>query len=355
MGCGASKSPALLCTCSTGVLVRDHVTDKGAKTGAGAAKLLKMDGNLLYVLGNKGLAVFDTEHPNKMDAAAAKITQIDTGCVDLESEADMLVNGSIMYIVGGKGLGICDISNAREPKMVGDVMTTGVLSFSDAATLLRYDNYMYIAGGKGLAVYDISNPQSPLKLGDGQDTGVIAMCAQSCMLLGTPPSEEKPPPLYVCGGKGLQVYSLEDPKVPAKVGEKIDTGALCHDGGASMAIKGDRLFVCGGKGLANLDLSNPMEPKIVACISTGCCSWQGGASIILKDDTLFVCGGNGLGTFSILNHTVAPAMKSISTGVCSNSGAVSTLLDIEKDIFYVVGGKGLTVYQASLLAAPVKA
>lgn len=348
MGCKGSKHPAMLAACETGVMKRDHASDKG-KSGAGGAALAKMDGNLLYVLGNKGLAIFDVAHPEKIDAAASKIAQVDTGCIDIESQCAMAFNGTHMYIAGGKGLAVFDVSDARNPQKVSDVIETGVLKFGDGAAMVINGNRLYVAGGKGLVVFDISKAQAPLKLGDVIDTGVITFHAQCALCLGTPPTADQQPPLYVCGGGGLVVFNLENPDVPQKQGDTIETGALKRDGGASMLLAGTRLFIAGGKGLGSLDVTNPMAPVKISADDTGVIDHVGGTALLVKDEAMYVCGGKGLGVYELVTHTAVQKAK-VNTTVVSNTGGNALLLD--GDVLYVAGGKGLASFKASQLVAP---
>jgi len=348
MGCTGAKHSSLLSATDTGVMVCDHQNQYGP-TGAGGAQLAKMDGNVLYLLGNKGLAVFDVSTPNKLDAAASKIAKIETGIIDWESQVAMAFNATTMYIAGGKGMAVYDVSDVRNPKMVGDAIDTGVLSRSDGAAILINGNRLYLAGSKGLLVYDVTNAQSPLKLGNVIDTGVIKTLAQCAMCLGTPPSEDQQPPLYICGGGGLAVFSLENPDVPQKKGDTIDTGALDINGGASMVLSGSRLFVAGGKGLGSLDVTDPMAPKKISVQDTGVLYHLGGAALLMKGQTMYLCGGKGLGVFELGTHTVDQKAK-INTTVVSNSGATALLLD--GDVLYVAGGKGLAAFTASQLVVP---
>lgn len=349
MGCSGAKHSSLLAASDTGVMKSAHASDKG-KHGAGGGALAKMDGNLLYVLGNKGLAIFDVAQPEKIDAEAAKITQVDTGCLDLECQPAMAINGTTMYIAGGKGLAVFDISDLRNPKKVGENIDTSVLSYGNAGAMIQKDNRLYLAGGEGLVVFDVSNPQAPLKLGSAIDTGVIKFHAQAAVCLGTPLSEDQPPPLYVCGGGGLVVFSLENPDVPQKQGDVIDSGCLKHDGGASMVVSGSRLFIAGGKGLGSLDITDPMAPKPIAVVDTEVIYNVGGTSMLVNGQTMYVCGGYGVGVFELTTHTVERKAK-VNTTVVSHTGGTAMLLD--GPVLYVLGGKGLGSFKAAELVANV--
>ncbi len=76
---GESNSKGVrLAKVDTGVLVHSHSSggENNHKAGAGGAALAG-DGKILYVLGNKGLAVFDCSDPARL----IKIRQIDTGAI----------------------------------------------------------------------------------------------------------------------------------------------------------------------------------------------------------------------------------------------------------------------------------
>jgi hypothetical protein len=103
------------------------------KSGAGGA-VLRGDGQTLYVLGNKGLAVFDCRDP----AAPQRLGVYDTGTVAYHSGAAMAfhTDGVTMYVAGGRGLSVFDVSGDRRfPRKVGSTLETGALSGNGGAAL----------------------------------------------------------------------------------------------------------------------------------------------------------------------------------------------------------------------------
>ena len=258
------------------------------KSGAGGA-VLRGDGQTLYVLGNKGLAVFDCRNP----AAPQRLGVYDTGAVSGSSGAALAFHndGVTMYIAGGKGLSVFDVSGDRRfPRKVGSTLETGALSGNGGAALaFDGDGRLYVAGGKGLVVYDVNDQRAPRKvlipprITGVIDTGAIASECQCALCFSHPGTA--PRALYVAGGKGLAVFDLANPDLPRKVGKTVDTGVLNYNGGAALALHPHvaQLFVAGGSGLAQLDISYPFAPSVSMKFEhTGCLSYEGGVSLAVR-------------------------------------------------------------------------
>jgi hypothetical protein len=350
----------------TGVLVLSHSDDNG-KQGAGGAAL-RGDGQTLYVLGNKGLAVFDCRNP----AAPARLAVIDTFTVGYHSGAAVAFHndGVTMYIADGKGLSVFDVSNRRAPNKVGSTLETGALSSNGGAALaFDGDRRLYVAGGKGLVVYDVGPPNEraprkvlipPRQVGL-IDTGAIGMVSQCALCFSHPGTT--PRALYVAGGKGLAVFDLANPDLPQKVGKTVNTGVLKYDGGAALALHPQKalIFVAGGSGLALLDISNPFAPFVsMKFENTGCLRHRGGASLAVDGTTLLLAGGNGLGAYELPpqggdikrvtrrgTNVGWKQNRTLETGVFSPDGATALLMD--GGVVYAAGGRGLAVFDAQQL------
>lgn len=348
MGSGSSNAARLCPPVDTGVL-RDCLCMAGPqgqrnKEGAGGAALAKLPGDTLYVLGNKGLAVFDVSVPANL-GPAAKVAQIDPGAIEHSSGAAMAFSGDTMYVAGGLGLAVFDVSNPRAPAKVGDTIETGALSAGGAAALVVDGDRLYLAGGKGLKAFDIGDPRAPRPTCDLIDTKAIGHPAQCSLALNGSA-------LYVAGGGGLRAVSLANRDQPEPQGKEgwmsgpcVDTGALGWDGGAATAIVGTKLFVAGGNGLATVDISKPLEPKKVTCVDTGVFSYQGGCAIAVGGGKMFLGGGKGLGIYELSDPPVKKA--SMETGVFTIEAPTAVLQD--GDVLYCAGGHGLIALDLKLL------
>ena len=355
MGCASSAPLERLAKVDTGVVVYSHNDSDHGKRGAGGAAL-RGDGQTLYVLGNKGLAVFDCRDP----AAPARLAVIDTGTVGIHSGAALAFHndGVTMYIAGGKGLSVFDVSgDRRAPGKIGSTLETGALSSRGGAALaFDGDRRLYLAGGKGLVVYDVGprNERAPQKVGARLiDTGAIGTVSQ-CALCFSPPGTT-PRALYVAGGKGLAVFDLANPDLPRKVGK---TMTKCG-GGVALALHPQKalVFVAGEGGLALVDISDPLAPFVSMKFEhTGCqCD---GASLAVDDTTLLLAGGYGLGAFDLTGGRFKRVTRrgtnpgwyenrTLDTGVVTSNAATALLMD--GGVIYAAGGGGLAVIDAQQL------
>ena len=355
MGCASSAPLERLAKVDTGVVVYSHNDSDHGKRGAGGAAL-RGDGQTLYVLGNKGLAVFDCRDP----AAPARLAVIDTGTVGIHSGAALAFHndGVTMYIAGGKGLSVFDVSgDRRAPGKIGSTLETGALSSHGGAALaFDGDRRLYLAGGKGLVVYDVGprNERAPQKVGARLiDTGAIGTVSQ-CALCFSPPGTT-PRALYVAGGKGLAVFDLANPDLPRKVGK---TMTKCG-GGVALALHPQKalVFVAGEGGLALVDISDPLAPFVSMKFEhTGCqCD---GASLAVDDTTLLLAGGYGLGAFDLTGGRFKRVTRrgtnpgwyenrTLDTGVVTSNAATALLMD--GGVIYAAGGGGLAVIDAQQL------
>ena len=367
MGCTPSVPAERLAKVDTGVMVLSHshttytqsvdgtfMETHTHKSGAGGA-VLRGDGQTLYVLGNKGLAVFDCRNP----AAPQRLGVYDTGAVSGSSGAALAFHndGVTMYVAGGKGLSVFDVSGDRRfPRKVGSTLETGALSGNGGAALaFDGDRRLYVAGGKGLVVYDVGDQRAPRKvlipprITGVIDTGAIAsesQCALCFSHAGTAPRA-----LYVAGGKGLAVFDLADPDLPRKVGK---TMTKCG-GGVALALHPQKalVFVAGAGGLALVDISDPLALFVSMKFEhTGCN--DANASLAVDDSTLLLAGGHGLGAFDleggrfkrVTRRGTNPGWyenRTLETGV----GATSLLMD--GGVVYAAGGGGLAVIDAQQL------
>ena len=371
MGCASSAPVERLAKVDTGVMVLSHsdttytqnadgtfMESNTYKSGAGGA-VLRGDGQTLYVLGNKGLAVFDCRNP----AAPQRLGVYDTGAVSGSSGAALAFHndGATMYVAGGRGLSVFDVSGDRRfPRKVGSTLETGALSGNGGAALaFDGDRRLYVAGGKGLVVYDVGDQRAPRKvLIPPRITGVIdtgAIASESQCALCFSHAGTSPRALYVAGGKGLAVFDLDNPDLPRKVGKTVNTGV----GGVALALHPQKalVFVAGGSGLALVDISDPFAPFVSMKFEhTGCLSSN--ASLAVDGSTLLLAGGHGLGAFDLTGGRFKRVTRrgtnpgwyenrTLDTGVVTSNAATALLMD--GGVIYAAGGGGLAVIDAQQL------
>lgn len=342
---------------STGVLQSGHSDDHG-KRGIGAAFFLRHQAalekrqNVLYLFGNKGLAVFDTTDPENPQRIGKPVS---TGVLGWDAGAAAVIRGAYMYVAGGKGLRVFDVStdNVFRPMPVGKVISTGALGYGGGAALKIIGNYMYLAGAKGLAVLSLADPAVPTMVGKPIETGVLGMKgdARICVVDNI---------LRLLGGKGLATFSLADPALPQIVQSCISTGCIAQGGCIDWAEAPDgSMIVAGGKGLTFWDAGaigggSPTQlTRIGGVHDTGVIKLGGGVAMVVSDRTLYLAGGKGLGVFHLDgapgpgNQLVDSRQIIFNTGVISGDNAAAMLL--EGQTLWVAGGSGLAAFDVAKL------
>jgi len=148
-----------------------------------------------------------------------------------------------------------DVGNRKA--MVGNIATPG-----DATDIIIHNNYAFVADGlNGLQVLDISNPKNPAIVGSVDTAG----WASSIALIGTKiyltdnwdweESKEK---------IGLRIIDISNPATPVLVGS-IDTPGL----GLSVYVAGDYAYLSDKNGaLRVIHISDPTNPQMVGSVNT---------------------------------------------------------------------------------------
>jgi len=368
-----SSHPACLAKVDTGALSHDG--------GASAV----MNGDLMYVAGGYGLAVFDLSDP----AQPKRVGDVQsTGAIRSDKykgqhveiarlAAELVLVGNTLYVAGNKGLSIFDVSDPPAPKLVVEAFDTEAIADGSEAALAVRKNFLYVAGGKGFRVLDISSPTSPKPVGKVIDTNTLSFDGGAAMLIGGDNEGDGPTPgcmpcagstastsiMYIAGGKGLSVFDVSVPDAPRKVGETLDIGASADSGaGAALSILGSNLYVAGGKGLAVMDISNPLQPhRLGEVITTDAISWASGAALafvgcedVTRTGTMLVAGGKGLRVMSLADPQKPEKIgEAINTGALSDEGGAQ--LVINGDYAYAIGGKGLVVVDLEKIGALIDA
>jgi hypothetical protein len=333
-----------------------HSSDNG-KHGVGAAFLLRNQAalergqNILYVFGNKGIAVFDTSDPTN----PRRIFMIATGAIAGDSGGAAAIHGAFMYVVGGKGLRVFDVAeDAWNPKPLGKkAIDLGALSRGGGAALKIVGNHMYVAGGKGLVVLSLADPAAPAKIGDKIDTKALSLGggASLCVVGNI---------LRVVGGHGFTTFSLANPAVPVQVQKCTDSGCITLGGCNDWAEAPDGSWiVAGGKGVTFWDTgpiadsSKTQLERIGNVHTTGVLNLNGGVAMVVSDGLLYLAGGKGLGVFRLAGaprggeNLVDSRQQTINTTVISGDNDTAMLL--EGQTLWVLGGKGLAALSVGIM------
>eukprot|EP00929_Paragymnodinium_shiwhaense_P022197 TRINITY_DN14240_c0_g1_i9.p2 TRINITY_DN14240_c0_g1~~TRINITY_DN14240_c0_g1_i9.p2 ORF type:complete len:265 (-),score=24.37 TRINITY_DN14240_c0_g1_i9:1035-1829(-) len=161
-------------------------------------------------------------------------TKKDEGSIGLGA-AELYVDDNVLYVAGNKGLALFDISNPMASQRIGDIIDTGALSFHGGAMFVENSNLLYLAGGNGLRVLDTTDPKKPALLGSVIDTGIIADDAGLAGALVVASAQPLRHCLYMAGGKGLAVLDLTVPTVPSVI-RSVKLSVVHGNSGVAMVL-----------------------------------------------------------------------------------------------------------------------
>lgn len=251
--------------------------------------------------------------------------------------------GNYGVVVGGSGLAIVDMSDPKNLKKIRGI-DTGVLSKAGSGTAaLSHDGkYLYVAGGLGIAIVDMRLGPERAKRISTCDTGVLCHKSGGHVLCGEVGTFSQNL-IFVTGGLGVAIVDVSDPAEP-KFLSSVSTGVLTTSSQCSSALltcaKGTFLYVAGEPGLAVIDVNDPKAPKAVGLGKEGEGSpVKTGVGATYWDDNK--CRGNHV----LLN--IDPSLPSQA-----KPGAASREKEADRMIAYVVGGKGLAVFDLKHPCAP---
>jgi hypothetical protein len=278
-----------------------------AGTIAGPVDRVKAQGDILYVVANKSLTIYDVSDP-----AAPKRVGAHTF---VEQVWGFRVIGSRLYVATGhSGLAILDVSNPAAPTPVSQFKTPGqAKNVSIAGTLALVANHM-----SGIDVVDISDSARPKLVGSAYLDGYardVATVGSMAVAVDNPSGvyvfdTAKPDPLEpvtsvqtatspqqveiveLPGGRKLAALAANEPYDPlstlrARAGEKPRPGSMqvfdvsdpaspvltgshpTSGNGRRLAVKGSLVYVADGPdGLRVLDVSTPSKVTLVASYPT---------------------------------------------------------------------------------------
>jgi hypothetical protein len=214
---------------------------------SGYANNVDVNGNFAYVAaGAAGLQVVDVSDPRNPQIVGAMDT---TGNAN-----DVRIVGNLVYIADGSaGLQIIDISTPTAPVIVGAVDTPG-----EAQDVAVSGVRAYVADGDfGLQIVDMSNPAAPHILGTVDTPGIARGVAVSGNLALV--ADDAPPggvaAVRVIGVTNAQIVgSLDLPEGEAK----------------DLAVRGALVYVAAfNGGFQVVDISVPSRPRLIGGIPSG--------------------------------------------------------------------------------------
>lgn len=259
----------------------DFLEDLGQYTPPWFAELqdVELDGNLAYVFGVGGMAIFDLSDP---------ATPVELGRYEpIGHPYNRFYRGAVSGNVacgGGRGdlLTIIDVSVPSQPSALAFHGTTGQ-SYEGAEI---QGNYIYACRhSAGLEILDITTPAAPFT------AGIIKTLvnAWDVALSGTT--------AYVADGMGgLAVIDVSVPTAPALI-MSLPTSGLAVD----VTVEGDVAAVSvGSAGLDVFDISNPLAPVLLSNINTS------GLAITadVVGNLVYVADWDDVETFDLTNPAV---------------------------------------------------
>lgn len=353
---------------STGCLFGKHHNTQGRKTGPGGAALALHASGMLYLAGNKGMAVFDTRDLRPGTGPGKGVLPrvggvINTSAITPDGGCRFALHpdGGLLYLVGGKGLAVFDLSDPAAPRRIGNVIKTGALSnLTGGAACVLHEGHLFIAGAKGLAIYNVARDlRAPRKVGHMRAVDTQVLSYEGGISLKIIKGQRNRTLLYVLSGEGLGVLDVSEPGKP-KVVTTLDTGCVLYNGCPCISGSGsnDVLFLAGGKALGILDATAPHNPRLVQTMNTGVMSTGAGCAMVTDvsnqlyghAETLLIAGGRGLGAFALppardmLAGTKPHRRGKLDTGVLSHDNESAILLDARARRLYVAGGDGLAAF-----------
>lgn len=164
---------------------------------------------------------------------------------------DISVQGSLVAISGEPGIHLIDASDPAAPAVLSflDMTANGTLADLVWDVALAGSTALVAQSGSGLRLVDITDPRNPRVVGTYKPETLVF--AQAVAAEGRY--------AYVLGGpSGLHVVDISDPRAPLTV-------AVLRPlvGGERMRLQGTTLLIAGGaSGLITVDVTDPARPTI---------------------------------------------------------------------------------------------
>jgi len=204
---------------------------------------LLLQENILYVVGNYGLHIFDVTNPANLSLL---------GLVTLEGN-DIAVHDGLAYIVGESGFNVVDV----EPPESASVLN----NFTDfeGISVAYNDGYCYIGtGSSSMLVIDV-NPVEEMEIVNTINPPDSGLGAVSDIAIQNN--------LLACGNSWLPLYYLTDPEDPQFI--SYIYGSSCNGYPSVFYFHGDYLICANSaSNLAIADINPPEIASYIKCIDS---------------------------------------------------------------------------------------
>ncbi|HAB14966.1 MAG TPA: hypothetical protein PLX89_23160 [Verrucomicrobiota bacterium] len=241
----------------------------------------------------------------------------------------------------GSGIQIIDVSNAANPRRVGEYLTYGSASDVQVVGIYAYVTTSGIWNGEkydgsGLQIIDVSNPANPVREGSVELNGdTIGVGVAGVEVVGRY--------AYLAFREsGVVIIDVNDPAKPVRV------GAYDTDGRAmAVRVSGKYAYVAdGASGLVVLDVSNPVNPVRVGGYRTY------GYSLdvdVVRNYVYVAEGDGGLEAIDVSDPAAPVRTSQLNTFIAGSRVKVSG------SYAYLSGKFGLQVIDVSNPAEPLSA
>ncbi len=191
---------------------------------------------------------------------------------------NVAVAGDFAFVAAGDaGLQVVDVSNRRNPQIVGSLDTDGV-----SIDIRVRGQYAYLADGEaGLKIIDISDPTTPLLVGRLDTAGI------------TQDIQIQSDYAYLANGSaGIEIIDIRDPALPISKSVMANLGTT-----KGIDVKDDLLVVVASSSLYTINISDPLSP-----LKMGNVNLATPKDVVINDDYAYVASyRNGYRVVNIKN------------------------------------------------------
>lgn len=195
--------------------------------------------------GGSGLHIIDANDPSNPGVISS--------CLEGDNVQDVIIEENYAYVRTNKSLKIIDISDPYQPLLAGAVNFTHNPPAGASYSIEKYQDIVYIGGEwyNEIIVVDVTDPANPESL------GIVHVNDWS------PGLDIFNEHLYVAGyWGGLEIFDLQDPANPVKVGQHPMGLSLKVSAGENMAFVQGHVYTNTG-GIEIFDISNITSPSYI--------------------------------------------------------------------------------------------
>jgi hypothetical protein len=187
-----------------------------------------------------------------------------------------------MYVANNSGLLVLDISDPRDPFIVGSESTA-----SPAKDVAVSGGYAYVAVRDILLqIIDVTDPLNPSTTGSLAELGLSASCVTVAGEYAYVGATE------FVGSARLKVIDISDPLSPQVVGSSGAAMWIYSIG--DIEVSGDHAFAATSQGILVFDIADPQNPRIIGNSVMG-----GFSDVVAFGERIYACGAYGLHTLPL--------------------------------------------------------